>query len=253
MPTQKKEGKKDLTIENLDELLSKKLSEQKQEIVHELTIAMEQRISSVEVSVSQLETKSTVNESNINQLEQKISFLENQMDDQINRSLRNTLIFRDINEQNDERNGEVSCSNIIANMISNNLNIRFDDAFDMIDRCHRGNISFADVANINNENGADGRKNQSKIRPIYVKFCFWKDAQWVLRSLVENNIRNKSKIKVDQMYSKSLSKRRNEALILRKDLLKDKSNSIIKAYLAYPARLMVKEEHATKFSCFKSF
>ena len=45
------------------------------------------------------------------------------------------------------------------------------------------------------------------------------------------------KIKVDQMYSKETMARRNEALKERRKLLDSKDLGVVKAHVAYPAKL----------------
>ena len=52
-------------------------------------------------------------------------------------------------------------------------------------------------------------------------------------------IKAKSHIFVSQMYSPALTKRRNEAMKVRKEL--KKSDPTIQAYVKFPAKLMIKK------------
>lgn len=139
------------------------------------------------------------------------------MENQTNRSLRNTLVIRNLGEEKNESWKQTQ--SIVAELINKHLNIPKQNSWNMIERCHRSTATSTD-------------REIEKIRPVCVKFHSWNDAQFVLHGFTKIKIKNKNfSPKIDQMYTKSLTKRRNNALKTRKELINDKSNSIVQGYV----------------------
>ena len=91
----------------------------------------------------------------------------------------------------------------------------------------------------------------NKTSPVYAKLFSWKEAQFIIQSYKKSNISNKTQIYVDQMYSPKLTARRNEAMILRKEL--KLKNEITAGFIQYPATLMGKINGDSNFKKIKEF
>ena len=233
-----------------EERLVQILEKHKQEIVQSFT----QQIDDLKKELK--DTQSTLNithqiatnnendvillKSEINTLKKSQEDLRNQLDDQMNRGMRKTLIFRGVKEEPNEN--WAATEKILVNTLINNTDITPQIAERLIERAHRGKKSTS-----NNTNN-----NINTPTPIFAQFYDWKDAQNILDQFKRINITNKNKkIFVDQLYSPTLTARRNLALLERKSL---KENKIIASgYVAFPAILMVKKTGETKFTKHHSF
>ena len=242
-------AKTNITLENIQELLDK----QKTDIITEIKTDLNVKIKELEDIVEKSKKDITANSKSINDLTQRINTMEltlnkqktliddqtKQIENQTNRSLRNTLILRNLPEETPEKTWDQTKEKL-CELLGYHLDMDPRQANDMIERCHRSTGTKDD--------------DKDKIRPIYIRFYSWNDAQFTLHTINKQRARDKRiTFKIDQMYSSSLLDRRNKALIVRRNLLRDPENSIKQAYLAYPAKLMVKEENNTKFSFYKAF
>ena len=86
-------------------------------------------------------------------------------------------------------------------------------------------------------NGTDSsrRNNKSEPTPIIEQFVNWRVAEEVQQKITHLSSRNQLKFIFNQMFSKELTKRRNNALIKRKEYLRLHTEIQIK--LDYPATL----------------
>ena len=74
----------------------------------------------------------------------------------------------------------------------------------------------------------------------------WKDAQYLISKFKTLNRKHANlRIYVEQLYSPRITKRRNEAMLMRRTLIRNKE--IISGYVDYPAILMVKKENRSKY------
>ena len=99
-----------------------------------------------------------------------------------------------------------------------------------ISRAHRGK----DVSN--------NRKSNQKTehRPITAQFVNWRIAEEIWNSMVHLNTTNQLNIVANQMFSKELTARRNNALIKRKKYMMNHKNLQIR--LDFPATLKTREK-----------
>ena len=111
------------------------------------------------------------------------------------------------------------------------------EAYDMIERCHRS---------------APNKRKKGK-RDIYVSFLDWNDSEYVKESYRMAAMKGKHNgVFVDQKYGTDTTWRRNQALLARKELMKEKT--ITSGYVAYPAKLLVKKSKKDKkYSLHKDF
>ena len=82
---------------------------------------------------------------------------------------------------------------------------------------------------------------------ITAKFNDWQLTETIKTSF----IKAKSHIFVSQIYSPARTKRRNEAMKIRKEL--KKSDHTIQAYVKFPAKLMVKNGNGKEYSLYAEY
>ena len=74
---------------------------------------------------------------------------------------------------------------------------------------------------------------------------------WLIETIKTSFIKAKSHIFVSQMHSPALTKRRNEAMKIRKEL--KKSNPTMQVYVKFPAKLMVKNGNGKEYSLYAEY
>ena len=237
-------------LENsMTEKLSAKLSDEIADLkktLDEQTATFNKRLTSTEKDLNEIKTSLdyiyTDNEKNIrniadltnqvDQLKMDNTELKDQIDDQINRNMRCNLVFYNVPET--EGKEFDSTKLLLEKIIEENLKEKtFDGA---IVRAHRGKSSNfqkgrprAIICKLNRDDTAD---------EIEYKFA----------NLGMQRINN---VRCSKQFSPDVQRRRNEALLERKTLKEAKS--IEKAYIKYPATLMVKKPNTAGYVKHKSF
>ena len=152
-----------------------------------------------------------------------------ELEDLRNRSMRSTLVFKNIRERRNETWGD-NC-HILSNFITTKLDLSYTKEFidSMISRAHRG---------IEKEEGNNDRQQGNK--PIFVQFVNWRVAEEIKSKVIQLNAQKRTKVVVNQMYSKELTIRRNNALKRRREVLEEDGSIQIK--LVYPAILKFKNK-----------
>ena len=163
----------------------------------------------------------TNNQAQVTELQNQVSELQKQMDEQTDRSLRCTLIFKNIPHEEDENSSESTA--VLTKAITNHCtDLSKSYVQDAIERCHRGTSN----------------KPNSPAH-IFVKFIDWKKSQLISRAIIEKNKSNKANaLNFSQMYSKGTTARRNKALEHRAELLQLNNDSHI--IISYPAKVLEK-------------
>ena len=213
------------------------LNEQKEDILREMNVKfteIKMDLKQVKEIAVKAESQSSTNEASISQLKSDVAVLKaaneklaSQLDDQINRSMRNTLIFKVIKEEPNESWDETEKA--LCQVIARHLKMDVEAVEEMVERAHRGKPS------------AERRGP----RNIYVKFYSWKDSESIKAGFSSLNMKHpKMAIRAEQMFSAELTSRRNTAMLERKKLIADKS--ISQCYLKYPAILMAKKSNNDK-------
>ena len=233
---------------NLDQLLDEKFKTFKSDILKELTELIGD---SVKYHIAQLEEKY---DNKYNDLETKLRTqmanfsnqtseiqelkkstlelrkanekLEEKLEEQTNRGLRNTLIFKNIEEEKDEKWKETTEKVVTAIKKASKNSVTFEDALDMIERSHRGNQKNK------NKTAKDRRP-----RPVYALISDWRHAEQLREYFLKKP--KSMNIFCEQMYGPRTTWRRNKALAKRKEM---KANGeITSGFVSYPAKLMVKK------------
>ena len=193
-------------------------------------------LESLESEIKNLKTALHTQQEVTIKLEDKVESLNDQLDDQINRGLRSTLVFRGINKKDNETWDETV--SVLASTINNLIpSITIDWMKKAIERAHRTNSS---------ENEKAHRANSSP--NIIVKFVSWKDSELVKHSIIEYNKKHtqdgSTLINVNQMYSKALQARYNAAMLYRKELIKESPG--MSYIVKYPAKILGKKKGSNR-------
>ena len=116
---------------------------------------------------------------------------------------------------------------MLTNFIHTKLNLPYDKDFidNQISRAHRGGADREDDGTIENQ-----RKGP---KPISAQFTNWRIAEEIKAEVIKSNVQKRTKVIVNQMYSRDLTLRRNNALKERYEMLQN--DKIIQVKLEYPA------------------
>ena len=154
---------------------------------------------------------------------------EDEIDELVNRTMRNNIVVKGIPEDPKE-DWETTKTKLCEHLaILSNENVH--DIKEKIDRAHRG-----------------GKPQQDRDRPrnIYANFLYSTDASYYVEESVKYCVKNKNNCKwrVENQFSTEVNDRRNQAMLLRKQLLQTKQ--IAQGHLVFPAKLYGKKDRAQK-------
>ena len=237
----------DLTAK-LTETLTKHFDETFKKILEDHSTQIQDltaRVDEHSQKITDLTTRVYNAENTINQKNEEITHLQQELDDQINRNMRNNLVIRGIPEAEGER--EDTRSIVCAELAKlwnddtfHNPYYKYNDDDELqapheqieklIDRAHRG-----------------GKRSTRGPRNIYVKFLSSQTVDQFMISIRSTKV----PFRIERQYTQAVNKRRNAAMLERKRL-KD-ANEIQSGYLEYPAKLMVKAVGENKYKFHKDF
>ena len=185
----KHKQRKPLTLPKKNEIIINEVSEKQQETNDDLKLDLSKGVTT------------QVKDLHINKTEAQLRGVLLELEDLRNRSMRSNLIFKRIPEESKET--WVDTSQLLAGFTAENLNLPYSfDQMDMqISRAHRTNDTDSSRWN-----------SKSQPRPIIAQFVNWRVAEEVLQNILLLNSRNQLKVIVNQMFSKELTERRNNAL-----------------------------------------
>ena len=173
-------------------------------------------------------------------MKKNLKALEERIEDRTNRQLRKTIVISGIREQKGEETW-ADTKRVVANTISKHIkDVDYTEALDMLERVHRS-------APTRNEN----KKGK---RDIYAAIRDWEDCEFLTRSFRKLNAKKRDlRIHFNNKYGPMTTRRRNLALRKRRELLD--SNEIHSAYIAFPAKLIIKKDSSadTKWVVFEDF
>lgn len=163
-------------------------------------------------------------------LHARIDSLEAELDDQVNRGMRNNIILRGIAEEDNETWEMTKATT--AEVIARHLQRDKSQVEASIERAHRGGKKRTTTS-------SDGQPPPP--RRIFARLRFSDTAQDIFTSFRELAVKKPNMpIRIEMQYSERVTRRRNEALLERKSLLHKKE--IASGYVDYPAKLMVKRK-----------
>ena len=159
----------------------------------------------------------------IEALEIKNKELTDELEDSKNRTMRKTLYFRNIRQPQQRESWDQTKQTLASEILNVMPELDRDFIISKIERAHR----------------AKGN-NYGSILSVIAKFSDWTFTDQVKSSFIRaaKDKKDQTPIIVSQMYLAALTKRRNNAMIKSKELVKDDHR--IQAYVKYPAVLMVK-------------
>jgi len=199
---------------------------------------LEADVSALKTGNAALKKKVDANEKDFNT---RMTALEEKVEERTNRQLRKTIVIKGVPEKPKDQTPEtweesrVKIANEIAKVCTD---VSEDDAYMMIERAHRSSPNPHYTGN--------------DPRPIFAAVAFWPDTVKITDAFRAKNIEDKHhKVKVDYKYGPLTTKRRSLAMQERRKM-KD-NREIVSAFVAYPARLMVKRPGETKYSLAKDF
>ena len=141
-----------------------------------------------------------------------------------NRSLRKTLIFKNVKHQVTENSWSKVLTEASKKEITTN-----------IERAHR----------VQNNSETSGERSNNTPPYLVAKIANWEFSKRIKSAFIVKNQNGNSRVFVSQMYSKSLTLRRNQALKHRYEL--KEGDPSVQGYVRYPATLMIKRAGERKY------
>ena len=208
--------------------IKKLLDSHRVDIVSQINSKIDSLIADVDLireTANKADSQATIIANEIQLLKSEISAfhaankaLETLLEDQVIRGMRSTLIFKGSKEEENESWEQTE--RLLIDVINRHMKTDPKSSVNMIERAHRARASA----------------NSTGPRHIYAKFHSWKDSKRI-ETEFGNIVKQHPKIgiRVEQMFSEKLTKRRNLALMKRKELLEGKE--IVSGYLKNPLYL----------------
>ena len=185
--------------------------------------------SKIQANFSKIES----NDFEIDQLKNKVASLNEtlneirvELNDMTNRGLRKTFILKNIPFKKKETWDE-SKKLLVKEIKTVIPDLEESYSMNKIKRAHRS--------------------NETEYTNTPAKFNDWQ----LTKTIKTSFIKAKSHIFVSQIYSPALTKRRNEAMKVRKEL--KKSDPSIQAYVKFPSKLMVKNGKGKEYSLYVEY
>ena len=235
------------TIEQIKQLLK----DQKDEIVAEITSKIQLQIQDVNDKLAAISERTDENSTyitdhgaRIKTLEDEMRKVQDELDDQVNRNLRNNLVIKNV--PGDEKSWDETkkvVADLLAELDEHNGDGNKYQA--LIERAHRHGK--------NEQSNANGDHHYAtKNRTIYARLYNSEDTKYFVKKARLLRVANKRyTISVEQQFTEKLKARRNDAMLERRKLLDDKT--ISSGFLDYPAKLMVKFTGDTKYKLHSTF
>ena len=167
-----------------------------------------------------------------------ISKLESEIEELKNRSLRKTLMFKNIKYQQVSESSWSTTKPVLIELISRILpETTKEEIWNNIERAHRIH--------------SKGTSSNGSPPYLIVKMLNWEFSENVKSAFIQENKNGRSQVFVSQMYSKSLTLRQNQALKHQHEMKEEDPS--IQGYIRYPATLMIKRPGEKKYKVQKEF
>ena len=176
----------------------------------------------LKLKTEELAVNTNDNQSLSENIIENVKSLEARVEERTNRQLRKTLVIKGLKELDSETWEDTR--DLVAETIHKNIkSVSFDEAYDMLERVHRGPYNPLKV----------GR------RVIYAALYQWDDCEFIVNKFRKiNRLNGQLKLYVDYKYGPLTTCRRNEALKVRREPINEQK--IVQGYISYPAKLHVK-------------
>ena len=163
---------------------------------------------------------------------EEVSKLTELVEDRTNRQLRNTLVFKNVPKEENEKSWN-NTRDVLTKSVAKALKVKPAEMYSCFERVHRGR---------DRENGPP---------LIFAKLFNWNDCEKMKSAFRKLNIKKQSSIHCEQKFGPRTSYRRNQALVCRRELLNE--GKIEQGFVKFPAILMVKLAGGTAFTEFRNF
>ena len=177
----------------------------------------------------------------INKQNETISELESEIQELKNRSLRKTLIFKNIKHQVNKNSWSDSKKVLIDEISKVLTESSKKETATNIERAHR----------VQNYSETIGKQSNNTPPYLVAKIANWEFSKRIKSAFFVENQNDNSQVFVSQMYSKSLTLRRYQALKHRCEL--KEGDPSIQGYVRYLTTLMIKRAGERKYSVEKNF
>ena len=239
-----------VTLEQISALMDKKLDTLREQITKDIEKKLQDRIeensrniagntTTLEGHTQKFEQLKIEHDKTIEELKSALNLQAAELDDLANRSMRGNIVVKGLEEADNE--DWDATKHMLCDFLSTLSNEPSDVISSKIDRAHRsGKID----------------RDSGRPRNIYANFLKSTDADYYIELCIKHNVKqtsaNRSKIQLDHQYTKKVMDRRNQAKLVRRQLLD--ANKIVKAHLVYPAKLLIKTTHQQKkWELYKEF
>ena len=183
------------------------------------------------------------NEKNNDMLMKKIGELEERLEDQVNRSMRKTLVFKGI--EGDEKNWDETANKLSSIISQMDKTLTKDEINGWIERSHR-------ISPVADRNRNTTNERQKKTKNIVAQFSSWKQSEQIKRIVIQHNShQNDKRIFVEQLQTPQLMERTNNAKKHRKTVRDEHPDW--KLYVSHPAKLMCKKPGDNHYKLMKLF
>lgn len=216
------------TIKKIEVKMDKQLGKLKEQITENET-----KLTELSNFKDQTETISAERDERMEELSNWLNELETEIDDLRNRSMRTTLIFKNIPKSRSEKNWQDTTDVLIAEIKKVIPEDTFEKINDNISRAHRG------------KDHQEKQNTNQNPEAIFANFVNWRYAEKVKQSIINAARKKETSIIVSTKVSKKLQIRINEALKFRRELLKEESCDQ-QMYVKYPADLMGKTRNTNE-------
>ena len=221
------------------------LIEMKDSIITTLTL----KIDELDAKITRLTDITTAHADQLKGHEERITQLENDLkavvekqkiiiekqDDQINRSLRNNIVLKNV--PGEDKNFDETKAVVAKLLCEMDNGEPTDESYiNSIERAHRmGEVT------------SDGRP-----RPIVARlYCSEAVKHYVKKARIIRIQDKRYTIFADQQFSELITARRNQAMIKRRDLIN--AGTFASGYVDYPAKLMMKNKNDKYCKLYESF
>ena len=202
--------------------------------------ALQRKVDNLEILCNEQQKFNEDNAQQGKSMAEEIERLEDYIDDQANRGMRENIVLRGISETETENATTVDVVSkfLFEQVYKQDPSVTLFGVRASIVRAHRSKFNPT-------------RDQNKGPRPIFIKMVRDDYADVILRLSIKNGVYKSTGVKVNPQFTPRLQKRVDEALKLRKDMLKQKE--IVAGHVDYPAKLMVKFPNDQKYKLVKEF
>ena len=201
--------------------------------------ALEKELVTCKTDSAFLKSENTNRKKELTVAANRITAVEERIEERTNRQLRKTLVFKSIPYENGKKEETwEETEAVLRRHIAATCNMDYAKTDGIIERCHR----------------STHKTNYHGKNPEFIfALCYdWKDTLWLTDTYRKKNIAEEAfRSACEYKYGPLTTQRRNLALEERKKL--KQAGTISNGYVAYPAKLMVRTGRSGKYELHTDF